>query len=103
MKNNIFSRAWRGELSFNLALWIVQFITTIVLLFISEIIFHDELSVAIVTPYTIYALICVWRCSREYNEVGTSSEMCCYIFFGRLWAIFCVLVTMYATYEVLFS
>ena len=101
MKNIIYIKAWRGELSFAKAFWIVQFLTTLAMLIFVEFLFNNDLGFIVQALYTIYALICVWRCRRKYRLESMSKDIDANIFYALTWSVICVILTVYTAYEVL--
>lgn len=76
--SNLFVRAWKGEASLAAAFWLIYFLFGIILAIIVAIIFkvsiHDyqyqnysRLIAAICFPYTLYSIVCVWRCAKNSN------------------------------------
>ena len=102
MKNNIYVRAWLGELSLPIAFWVVQFITTTVLIFIAAMIFNEDHIVPVMAPYTIYALICVIRCARKYRKESKSKFKIFNSIIALLWSGLCVFFTVFALFAVIF-
>ena len=95
MKNNIYVRAWLGELSLPIAFWIVQFLTTAVLMIIAAMIVNENHIIAIMAPYTIYALICVIRCARKYRKESKSKLKIFNSIIALLWSGLCVFFTLF--------
>ena len=91
MKNNIYIRAWRGELSLPIAFWVVQFLTTIVLIIIFAEILREPIGLPATALYAIYAAICVWRCSKKYKKESKSKFKGFNIVMALLWSCLCIL------------
>ena len=68
MKNNIYVRAWRGELSQSIAFWVVFVVTIAVLLIISILIFPNYVYGIVGSLYSMYGAVCVIRCGRKYRK-----------------------------------
>ena len=94
MKNTIYNKAFQGELSLPVAFWVVQFLTTAVLAFVSFCIVNPERNfIALVAPYSVYAWVCIIRCSRKYRIESKSKFKDFYSFIAVIWSSLIVLLT----------
>lgn len=77
---NLFVRAWKGEASLAAAFWLVYVVFTFLLEIIVVIVLsftvpnfsyltHAPVVMAIVSPYILYAAICVWRCGKNSSAI----------------------------------
>ena len=77
MKNNMFIRAWRGELHQALAFWLLFFVIIAALLVVSSLMSPNYFSIyvynVVVALYSIYAALCVIRCGRKYRKEAMSN------------------------------
>ena len=113
MKNNFFSRAWRGELSLAIVFWVIQFIPTFVFYVIYELFPQHIVAdvegpyfVFILAPYSTFAWICVWRCykkimKKEMYDEGTW-PMVLALIWASIWAGSTVVGSVLYLYFLLF-
>ena len=94
MKNIIYIKAWMGELSFPIAFWVVQFITSPVLFFILVLILPPFIALTVTSIYVLYAAVCVNRCSKKYRKESKSKHKNLFSYSGQLWAILCAFVVI---------
>lgn len=77
---NFLKKCWRGEVTLDQAFWLVFFIGGLSLVFIVGLFFaifvpnffrpeifdyYRKVILTIVSPYTLFAAICVWRCAQH--------------------------------------
>ena len=104
MNNFIYIKAWRGELSFGLSFWVVQIITSLVLLFIAAFIFDSvDAMTLIMAPYSIYAFICVMRCAKRYKNTSSSSMSSVFVVIAYIWSLLFAISMVTAFIEFLLS
>lgn len=100
---DIFTRSWKGEASLAAAFWLVYFLFGIILAIIVTLIFkvtvadfnytqYQGIIAAVCFPYTLFSVICVWRCARNSStlwRVLARIIVILAIIFGiyNLWAI----------------
>ncbi len=89
IKNLIYVKAWRGELSFALAFWVVQVLTSFVLLVLSgELFASEDVVFMILAPYGLYSFICIMRCAKTYKKKSLSTYSTFFIVIAYIWSLF---------------
>ena len=88
MKNLIYVKAWRGELNFGSAFWVVQIISPVVLLILAALIFKNEDAMGLIMgPYSVYSFICIIRCAKTYKKSASSTMSSVYVFVAIIWSL----------------
>lgn len=77
---SLLKECWKGRATLDKAFWIIFFIYGLSLVFLVGLIFaifvpnffrtevfnqYRDIILAIVSPYTVFAAICVWRCAKH--------------------------------------
>lgn len=74
--SNLFAQCWKGEASLAKAFWIVYLLFGILLRILIAVVLmmvvenysyvnYQQLITAIKFPYTLFSIICVWRCAKN--------------------------------------